>query len=479
MTISTRSTVSAMSVSLPPHPDALPRLRGEGTGSRGRDTLAADMPLPYERLAWIVGVLGCAGFAWPLVGRVPLDETDRAFGETVAAIQHEVRAQYVTDVDDARLKLMQKAATDGMLSVLDPYTIYVPPSNVEQFNTLINGTFVGIGVVIRPDEAGEIEVRTPIEGGPAYEAGVESGDVFAAVNGERVRGLDPDQLKSRLVGTPGTSVGVTFRRYDGTEKTIDIERRAIVTPTVTGYQRNADGTWDWFLNKPAGIAYLYISQFNEQTSHDVAAALKEIDAQGARGLVLDLRFNGGGRVEEATRIADLFLDEGVIVRVRGRVRPETVATATPGDTLFRQPLAILVNGYSASASEILAGALSDHRRAVVVGTRTYGKGSVQEVEDWKDDGALKITVARYFLPSGRSVQKVEGNPVWGVDPNVEVKLADDELAANERALTDPGVIPPKSHATTRPERVKDRQMDAAVEALASMLARSPTTTAAK
>lgn len=436
------------------------------------------MPLPYERVAWIVGVLGCAGFAWPLVGRVPLDETDRAFGETVAAIQHEVRAQYVTDIDDARLKQMQQAATQGMLSVLDPYTIYVPPSNVEQFNTLLNGTFPGIGVSIRPNENGEVVVYTPIDGGPAQAAGVESGDVFAAVEGERVKGLNLDELKARLQGTPGTTVSVTFRRFDGSEKTFDIERRAIVTPTVTGYQRNADGTWDWFLNKPAGIAYLYISQFNEQTSHDVIAALKEIDAAGARGLVLDLRFNGGGRVEEATRIADLFLDEGLIVRVKGRVRPETNAYAKPEDTLFRQPLAILVNQDSASASEILAGCLADHRRAVVVGTRTYGKGSVQEVEDWKDDGALKITVAQYFLPSGRSVQRMANSTVWGVDPGVEVKLSDDELGANYRSLTDPGVIPPKSHSTTRPDRPKDRQMDAAVEALASMLARSPATTRA-
>lgn len=434
--------------------------------------------MDFERLAWIVGVLGCVGLSSQLVGRVPLDETDRAFGDVVASIQHEVRAQYVTDVDDNRLKQMQQAATRGMLSVLDDYTVYVPPSGVEQFNTLLNGTFPGIGVSIRPNDAGEIVVYTPIEGGPAYEAGVESGDVFTAVNGENVRGLDPDQLKQRLVGKPGTTVTVTFRHYDNSERSVEIERREIVTPTVTGYRRNADGSWDYFLNKTAGIAYLYISQFNEQTSRDVAGALREIVRQDAKGLVLDLRFNGGGRVEEATRIADMFLDSGLIVRLKGRVRPESNSYAQAGDTLYHGPLAVLVNQDSASASEILAGALADHRRAVVVGTRTFGKGSVQEVEDWQPDGLglLKITVAGYFLPSGRSVQRMANSTVWGVDPTVEVKLTDDELAANYRALIEPGVIPPKSHPTTRADRAGDRQLDAAVEALAALLVR-PTTQA--
>ena len=165
-----------------------------------------------------------------------------------------------------------------------------------------------------------------------------------------------------------------------------------------GYVRKQDGSWNWFADETAKVAYIRIEQFNEETGEKVRNALTQINEQGGKGVVLDVRFNGGGRLDQATQIADYFLDQGVIVRVKGRARAEETTTAKPEDTIFKRPMAILINDDSASASEILAGALADHQRAAVVGTRSFGKGSVQEVDDWKEDGTLKITVAKVAPP---------------------------------------------------------------------------------
>jgi carboxyl-terminal processing protease len=212
-----------------------------------------------------------------------------------------------------------------------------------------------------------------------------------------------------------------------------------------------------------------IAQFNEETAGRVREAIEQIVKQGGKGLIVDVRFNGGGRLEEAATVADFFLDGGTIVTVKGRVRPETTSVAKPNDTLFHGPLAIMVNGDSASASEILAGALADHRRAAVVGTRTFGKGSVQEYEDWGDEGALKITVAKWLLPSGRSLQRMADSTTWGVDPTIPVPLGEQEQVELEEWLSDPVPIPPRSHATTRPTRAKDRQLDVALGAVTAQL----------
>jgi carboxyl-terminal processing protease len=278
-----------------------------------------------------------------------------------------------------------------------------------------------------------------------------------------------DDIAAKIKGIEGTSVRVTVRRYDGSVKDFEILRSEVNTPTVRGYNRRQDGSWDYFLDRSAGIAYVHISQFNRETAHDVERALRTITSENAKGVIIDVRFNPGGGLDDAAKIADMFLDEGVIVSVKGRMRPESQFVASPGDTIVHVPVAVLVNEESASASEIFAGALQDHRRAVVVGMRTYGKGSVQENEDWKEDGALKITIAQYFLPSGRSVHRWKDSTTWGVDPSVEVKLDKDEIQQVAEALLGPSVIPPTSHATTRPTRAKDRQLDAAVDALAAML----------
>ena len=430
-----------------------------------------------ERIAWVIGTVSCVLLALRLVNHVPVDEEDRDFSQIVAQVEHEVRANYVDEITPDRLRAMQNAGIAGMLSTLDPHTIYVPPAGKQQFMQAINGNFIGIGVVLRAgDKPGEIAVTTPIEGGPAYAAGVEAGDVFVKVNGESVAGLSREELQARVQGPPGTTVNVTFRRFDGTEKAFLVERRQVNVPTVTGYQREADGSWDYFADRSVGIGYLRISQFNEDTGEEVKQALNGINGAGAKSVIIDLRYNGGGRLDEAVKIADYFLDSGLIVRVKGRMRPESSVEAKPGDTIFHGPVVLLVNGDTASASEILSGALADHHRATVVGTRTYGKGSVQEVENWGEDGALKITIARYYLPSGRCVDRLPDATVWGIDPSVPVQLNEWQEQAVAMQLAMPSVIPPKSHPTTLPTRTPDVQLEQAMKTAAALMVR-PTTEA--
>lgn len=430
---------------------------------------AYDGAMLSPRFAWTLGSLLTVVMAVRFIGWMPADEEDRQIAQMVSQVQHEVRSRYVDEITPAKLRQMQSAAIAGMLSTLDPHTMYVPPQQKEQFKTILNGNFVGVGVNIRPTPQGEVVVETPIEGGPAFAAGIEAGDVFVKVNDQPVAGMDTKALRDKIVGEAGSTVKLTMRRYDNTLKDFEVERRQVNLPTVLGYQRNADGSWDWFADRAAGIGYIRIAQFNEETAARVRDALGEIVRQSGKGVIVDLRFNGGGRLEEATAIADFFLDSGPIVTVKGRSRMESTTNATPGDTIFRGPVAALVNSDSASASEILAGALADHRRAAVVGSRTFGKGSVQEVEDWGDDGLLKITVAKWLLPSGKSLQRTADSPTWGVDPTIKVELSPQEEAELEEALSQPVPIPPRSHATTRPTRAADRQLDVALKAVATQV----------
>lgn len=425
-----------------------------------------------ERTAWIFGTFLCVFLAARLAGRVPVEEQDRQFAELVAQVQHEVRTRYVTEISPEKQKQMQTVAIQAMLGLLDEHTIYVPPAHKVDFLQVLTGNFVGIGISYYVNDKGEFEVITPLDGGPAYQAGIEAGDVIIKVDGESIKGLKQDEVSPRIKGPEGTTVRITVRRYDGSEREFEIVRAEVNEPTVRGYLRKQDGSWDYFIDRDAGIAYVQIKQFNDETLGNVEAALRTITRENAKGVIVDLRFNPGGGLDVATRIADFFLDSGVIVSVKGRVRPESQVYASPGNTIVHVPVAVLVNEESASASEIFAGAMQDHRRATIVGMRTYGKGTVQEPErigEREDEGILKITIAQYFLPSGRSVHRWPDSTTWGVDPNVEVKLSKEEFMQVGEALASPAVIPPTSHATSRPTRMKDRQLNAAVDAVAAML----------
>jgi carboxyl-terminal processing protease len=388
-----------------------------------------------ERLAWTVSVVLMALLAFQLPGTMAQRDDDYAFVRTLIDIHRQVANNYVDPVDEAKLR---EGAIDGMLGQLDPFSVYVPPAKQEEFDRLLEGSFKGVGVQINQREEGNgpIEVVTPVDGSPAFKAGVQAGDVILAVNGESIEGMKLAEVIKKIAGKLGTEVTLKVRHVTGEEQELTMTREEIVIPTVKGYQRKQDNSWDYYVCDNPKIAYVRVTQFTPDTFDKLKAALIGPDgdperpetyggliADGMKGLILDLRFNPGGRLDQAKEVIDLFIDKGVIVRTKGRNRPEDVATAKAEGTLPYFPMIVLVNEHSASASEIVAGSLMDNRRAVVVGTRTYGKGSVQELIPMDSKGGeLKLTVAYYYLPSGRLVHRKKDATDWGVEPQINVPM---------------------------------------------------------
>jgi carboxyl-terminal processing protease len=333
--------------------------------------------------------------------------------DPILVIHAMVAEDFVQAPDDEKL---QVAAIQGMLEALeDPYTVYVPPADEASFTKALQGSYVGIGAEIQIVN-NYLTIVTPLEDSPALEAGVMSGDTVLEIDGASTYGLTSEQCADRLMGDPGTTVRLKLRHEDGRESEVTITRRQIVTRTIKGVTRQ--GTeWNYTLDADNGIGYVRLTQFTESTVPNLVAALQSL-GPNLKGLILDLRFNGGGTLAGAIETSDLFLKSGQIVSVRGRDGESRTATAAEADTLPEFPMVVLVNGASASASEIVAGALQDNGRAKVLGTRTYGKGSVQEVRELGDQqGTLKLTTARYYLPSGRNIDRVGHGAMWGVDPD--------------------------------------------------------------
>jgi carboxyl-terminal processing protease len=425
---------------------------------------------PY-RLAWLFGIVACAALTLRLVGRTPASSVDAEFNQIISLLQREIGDNYVETIDPQRLR---EAAIEGMMSVLDEHSLYAPPRLHDDLIQAIDGTFVGIGVNFLVNPQGQIQVRTPLEDSPALRAGVEAGDVFVEIDGNPVEHLDltrqekEKRLTSLVKGPAGTEVKITFRRLSGEVYQCTIRRAAVVSPPLAGVQRSGDNSWDWFLDADRSIAYVRVSQFSGDLAIKLRQVIEPLYAQGMRGLVVDLRFNGGGRLEEAIDIADLFLDNGLIVSTRGRARPERRDYARAGDTLPDVPLVILVNEESASASEVLAGALQDNRRATVVGERTFGKGSVQELQELPDHDILKLTVAYYYLPSGRLVHRRDGSAEWGVEPSIVVPMDPEAEFKLAQSWAEQEIIRPTSAPTTKWSLV-DPQLDAAVDTIRALL----------
>jgi carboxyl-terminal processing protease len=408
-------------------------------------------PMNRERVAWLVASVTLAMLTFQLNGTLAHREEDYAFVGTLIDVYKQVSRNYVDPVDVEKLR---QGAIDGMLGQLDPYSNYVPPSQQEAFDRHLDGTLKGIGVVLSQSENGDIRIISPIDDSPAFHAGVQAGDVLVKVNGEEIKRLKIDDVQKRIFSGP-LEVSLRVRHEDGAEQDLRMTRKEIVVPTVKGYRRKPNGTsdWDWYAKADPKIGYLRITQFTPDTSDRVKGVLEGLLAEGMKGLVLDLRFNPGGRLEQAEKLVDLFVEEGVIVSTKGRNRPQSVTRAQKEGTLPNFPLAVLVNEGSASASEVVAGALQDLKRATVVGERSFGKGSVQEVIPLDDrEGELKLTVAYYYLPSGRLVHKKPGATEWGVDPTVKVEMSPEQERELAQAMQDAEVIgkPENRRPSTRP-----------------------------
>ena len=341
----------------------------------------------------------------------------------------EIDRSYVKDVN--RRDLVE-AAIRGMLSELDPYSDYISPDDLDHFNEAITQEFGGVGIRVEFDsEARAIRVMSPLPGSPAYEAGIHSGDLILEIAGHPVRDFPAKQELNRAVellrGKPGEKVEVGVRHVNSEEiEKITITRDLIQLDTVLGYSYNDDGTWDLMLDPDKKIGYLRLTHFTRRSPAEVREALRELKRQGMKGLILDLRTNPGGLLEAAVEIADLFLDKGLIVRTDGRNSIPRSWSAKSFGTFTGFPMAVIINNYSASASEILSAALQDHDRAVVVGQRSFGKGSVQDVIKLEDGkSVLKLTTASYHRPSGKNIHRfpnAKEDEEWGVSPNEEFEV---------------------------------------------------------
>ncbi len=330
-----------------------------------------------------------------------------------------VRAGYVEEVDEQALI---EAAINGMLTSLDPHSAYLPPENFDDMRVQTRGEFGGLGIEVTM-ENGFVKVVAPIDDTPAAKAGLEAGDFVTHIDGESVLGLTLSEAVDQMRGPVGSEITITIMR-EGAEEPFDVTivRDTIKIKAVRG---RVEGT----------VGILRITTFNEQTFENLEAAIAEIKAEigedKVTGYILDLRNNPGGLLSQAIAVADAFLEEGEIVSTRGRDLTEAErVNARPGDLTGGLPIVLIINEGSASASEIVAGALQDHRRAILLGAKTFGKGSVQTVMPLGDKGAMKLTTARYYTPSGRSIQAL------GIEPDIlveERKIAEDPEAAARRA----------------------------------------------
>lgn len=415
------------------------------------------MPVHPERIAWLafVGIIAIAALLVP--ARVAPTSRDLDFASTMMELRQRVDDHYVREVGDAE---MREAAIRGMLGALDEFSEYIPPSGALAFNLDLQGNFHGVGILVdRQDTAGGLLIVRPIEKSPAAAAGVKAGDRVVAVNGDDITAMTQEEIIERIKGPLGTPVTLTVERSAGEQRRrldLTMPRAEIASPVLEGYGRDEQGEPVFWVDPdaPVKLGYIHLSRFTTDSAANTIALIEALRSEGMRGLILDLRSNPGGLLEEAIWLADALLDSGVIVSKRGAHSPEEVVYARSEGTLPDFPMVVLVNELSASASEVLAGALADHRRAVVVGSRTFGKGSVQEVITMSDQAELKLTTAHYYLPSGRLVHRERDSKDWGVLPDVEIKID----YANPAELGDLKLGPPFP-----------RQVRAAIEVLLGLI----------
>ncbi len=457
-----------------------------------------------RRFPWLVLVLlllgGSVAAAATAEKSPPPKQDDYELYKLLVDTLDHVERSYVKEIDHRELI---EAAIDGMLDKLDPYSTYIKPEQIDRFRTMVESEFGGIGIQISMD-AGKLTVISPLVGTPAYRAGVLAGDRIVEIDGKSTDGVSLDEAIRRLKGKTGTKVTLTLLHPAATENVkIEITREKIHVDTVLGHHRNDDDAWDFMLNDDEHIGYVRVTAFSRDTTREIRKVLKRLQKDRLRGLILDLRFNPGGLLTSAVQISDLFIPKGRIVSTQGRNSPERSWDAKKEGTFDDFPMVVLVNRYSASASEIVSACLQDHKRAVVVGERSWGKGSVQNLIELENGrSALKLTTAAYHRPSGKNIHRfndAKDGDEWGVMPDegFRIKLDDAEMLKlihdrRRRDIIRPnhtGENPDDAAAeesgepAKKPEKIEklqktdeppfvDRQLQKALEYLTSELARA-------
>ncbi|WP_165234221.1 S41 family peptidase [Aquisphaera insulae] len=363
----------------------------------------------------------------------------------LAVADRSVAARCALDACDLARQALDMAATPvlleftcGACDALDDFTSYLTPDKLEDLYAMIDGNFVGLGIELKSDPQG-LRLVGVIRGGPAWEAGLIVGDRIAGVAGQAVKGLSLDEAANRLQGAEGTTIDLEILKKTGEHRSIRLVRRHVDVESITRAK---------IIDPADGIGYVQLTGFQKTSTEELDQAISGLQALGMRTLVLDLRGNPGGLLNVAVEIADRFLDEGVIVSTRGRASGQTQVLRAGGRPRWRMPMYVLVDHDSASASEILAGALQDHRRAVIVGERSYGKGSVQSIFSLRSAPAgLKLTTAKFYSPTNRPYSEQGVSPDLPVKARIAAKPAadssskDDEDGPNDAALGDPSLDP--------------------------------------
>ena len=377
----------------------------------------------------------------PQVLAVEEDPNDYNYLKFLGETIEKIKSDYV---DDVKNKELVESAINGMLSSLDPHSSFLNADSLKQMKIQTKGEFGGLGIEVTM-ENGFVKVISPIDDTPAYKAGIKAGDYITHLDGKSVIGLNLNEAVDKMRGPAGTKLKVTIGRSNQEAFNVTIKRDIIKISSVKSKLEE-------------DVGYIRITTFSEQTSKATKDAIKEFKKEkNLRGYVLDLRNNPGGLLDQAVSVSDLFLEKGEIVSTRGKnsKNPE-MYKAKSGDIIDGKPLVVIINGGSASASEIVAGALQDHKRAILLGTRSFGKGSVQTIIPVKPYGALRMTTAKYFTPSGRSIQKT------GIEPDIvveerELKKADNKKISREEDLK--GALKNPSNKDKKEEKENKEKSD--------------------
>lgn len=345
------------------------------------------------------------------------------FADTIDQIDR----NYVEKV--SRRELME-AAIEGALKKLDPYSDYIAPQELDEFKVGVENEFAGVGIQISSQDD-QLKIISPLVGSPAHRAGIMAGDLILMIDGNPTKDLSVSDATKAVKGPKGSKVSLTvFHPLTNRTQEVSLTREIIKVATVLGDRRKSDGSWKYMYDDYNKIGYIRVTTFGRETAQDLRNAMQTLTEDGVQSLILDLRFNPGGLLRSAIEVGDMFLHDGTIVSTEGRnIRPKTWSAIERG-TYKDFPMVVLVNQFSASASEIVAAALQDHQRAVVIGHQTYGKASVQNVVELEGGkSALKITTGSYQRPSGKPIHHFPGAEEWGVRPNEEfaVPLTDYEL----------------------------------------------------
>lgn len=437
-------------------------------------------------LLWLLGVPALFAIGVSVTATAPPPDKDYQLVRRIVDVLAEVDKHYVRELSDSEKKKFVEDMINGGLEKLDPHSMYLNEEYFRDFESDTRGQFGGIGVILGIDpKTLLLRVESPNPGTPAFEAGLQAGDLITRIEGVSTEGLTIPEARKKITGPIETSVTLTvFFLDEGKERDVTLTRRLMEQRTISGMNRDpADpAKWNWFADADARIALIRLATgFNEKTMDELTAAMKEIDAAGAKGLILDMRNNPGGLLSQAIAVCDLFLPEADVVSTRDRrqrTKPRRAKTdGVPWESASERPMVVLIDRGSASASEIVAAAMQDHRRAVVIGERSFGKGSVQKIYEFDDkQTAVKLTAEEWLRPSGQSIHRfptAKATDSWGVVPDAgfEVKMTAEDYREYVKSVNDATTIRRKGNEGNSKSTAKDKILSVAVESLKKTIAR--------